>query len=146
LFNADFTLTKRECVNNSSSYDYKLCTIKTLSQYIIIIIRKRNQQKVQWTRSSVRLVGPRREDNMRKRIWEKMSEWRREKKNWNSAILTSAWSRRKPMASSSLCCSGAGFTHNTNATTKPKKKRTTKSTQRSQQTGRNEQKCVKWTR
>lgn len=27
------------------------------------------------------------------------------------------------MASSSLCCSGAGFTHNTNATTKPKKKR-----------------------
>ena len=27
------------------------------------------------------------------------------------------------MASSSLCCSGAGFTHNTNATTKPKKKK-----------------------
>ncbi|KOX79142.1 ATP-binding cassette sub-family G member 4 [Melipona quadrifasciata] len=38
-------------------------------------------------------------------------------------VLTSAWSRRKPMASSSLCCSGAGFTHNTNATTKPKKKK-----------------------
>lgn len=52
------------------------------------------------------------------------------------------------MASSNLCCSGAGFTHNTNATTKPKKKREQPSQHNvHNKQGRNERakKCVKRT-
>lgn len=135
----------RECVNNSSSYDYKLRTIETLSQYIIIIIRKSVISKkcnghvlafVSW--------GQRREDNMLKKNMKK-NELNEEGERKTEIRQSSPRHGREGSRWHRLASAVQAPASHTTPTQQQnqKKKRTTKSTQRSQQTGRNEQKCVK---